>query len=75
MADAPTTPPAKTAAPKMTKMHRAVHEIATGPKPENKIEAGTLLTDDVAKEHKLAEKDLKALTDTGAVELVDVLKG
>jgi hypothetical protein len=73
MADAPTTPAAKTAAPKMVQMHRAVHEIATGPKPENKIEAGTLLTDDVAKEHKLAEKDLKALTLTGAVELVDVL--
>ncbi len=75
MADTPTPTAAKTSSPKMTKMHSAVHEIVTGPKPENKIEAGSLLTDEVVKEHKLAEKDLKALTETGAVELVDVLKG
>ncbi len=82
MADTPPTPPAakpataaKSSTPQNVKMHRAVHEVLTGPKPEQKIEPGTLITDEVAKEHKLDAKALTALTDSGALDMVDVLKG
>jgi len=71
----PAAAPAKTTAPKAVKMHRAVHDLRTGPKPENMIEAGTIITDEVADEHKLNDKALEQLTDSGAVDLVEVLKG
>ncbi|WP_294354050.1 hypothetical protein [uncultured Sphingomonas sp.] len=66
---------AKTAAPKKVEMQRSVHEIITGPKPENVIEPGTLMTDDVTKKHTLDAKSIKALTASGALETVEVLKG
>ncbi|WP_267396562.1 MULTISPECIES: hypothetical protein [unclassified Sphingomonas] len=71
----PNPPAAKSSAPKKVQMHSSVHQLHTGTKPENVIEPGTIITDEVAKEHKLDKKALDALTDSGALELVDVLKG
>lgn len=65
----------KAAAPTMVSMPRAVHELVTGPEPDAKIDAGTLITDDVAEEHGLEIEQLAALVASGAIELVDVLKG
>lgn len=70
MADEAAKPTAK---PKNVKTPRAVHELVTGPKPENKIDAGEIITDDVAKANKLDDKAIKHLIETGAVDLVDVL--
>lgn len=67
--------PAAASAPKTVEMPRAVHEIVTGPKPENKIAAGTLLTDDILKTHGLDDEAVLDLVDTGAIDQVDVLKG
>ncbi|MBB4154172.1 hypothetical protein GGQ80_002082 [Sphingomonas jinjuensis] len=60
--------------PKTVEMHRAVHELQTGKDDDSKILAGTLITDDVAKAHKLDSKALDRLIETGAVDLVEVLK-
>lgn len=57
------------------KMPRAVHELRTGPKPEQMIASGTIIDDELAKKHKLGSDELKALEKSGAVELVEVLKG
>ena len=62
-------------APKAVKMPRAVHQLHTGPKPEQVIEPGTLITDEVAKKHKFDDQQLGRLQDAGAIELVDILKG
>jgi hypothetical protein len=70
MADEAAAPAAK---PKNVKMPRAVHEIVTGKKSDEKIDAGELITDDVAKEHKLSDAAIERLVATGAVALVDVL--
>lgn len=71
---AETTTTAKSG-PKIVQMPRAVHELITGPKPEQKIDAGDFIDDAVAKENKLDDKAIKSLTASGAVELVDILKG
>jgi hypothetical protein len=70
-----TDPTTAAPAPKMVKMPRARHELVTGPKPDQKIDAGEMITDELATKHKLSDKTLASLVETGAVELVDVLKG
>lgn len=70
MADEPQT----ASTPKAVQMPRTVHELLTGPKPEQKLAPGTLLTDDVAKLHKLDGKTVDALKTSGAIEMVEVLK-
>lgn len=76
MGDAPTKPAAKAATtPTMTKVHRAVHELRTGPDVEDKIDAGSLLTDDVLKAHGLDDKTIDDLVGKGAIDFVEVLKG
>ena len=67
--------PKSEVAPKTVQMPRTVHELRTGPKPEQMIEPKTMITEAVAKEHKLDSKEVDRLVDTGAIELVDVLKG
>ena len=75
MADTPPVAAKASTTPKTVKMARTVHELVTGPKPEQKLDPETFLTDDVIKEHKLDDKAIVALVATGAVELVDVHKG
>lgn len=75
MADETNQAAGKTAAPKKVEMQRTVHEIVTGAKPDDRIDPGTLLTDDVTKKHKLDADTVKALTASGALETVEVLKG
>lgn len=70
MADEAAAPAAK---PKNVKTPRAVHEIVTGKKADEKIDAGEVITDDVAKAHKLDDKAILRLIETGAVDVVDVL--
>ena len=70
MADEATAPAAK---PKNVKTPRAVHEIVTGKKPDEKMEAGEIITEDVAKAHKLSDAAVERLIDTGAIDFVDVL--
>jgi hypothetical protein len=65
----------KPAAPKTVQMPRTIHELRTGTKPEQMIEAKTIITDEVAKQHKLDSKAVEHLVGTGAVDMVDVLKG
>lgn len=60
--------------PTYVEMHRAVHELRTGTKADEKIKAGTVITNAVAKAHKLSDDDLTALAKTGAVAMVEVLK-
>lgn len=74
MADETTQQATKSTAPKTVQMPRTVHQLHTGPKPEQVIEPETIITDDVAKQHKLTEKGIEALVTSGAIELVDVLK-
>lgn len=61
--------------PTMTSVPRAVHELRTGPKPEQTVAPGTLITEEVGKQHKIDGKTIEALTASGAIELVEVLKG
>ena len=60
--------------PKTVQMHRTVHELITGKGVDERIDAGVILTDEIAKKHKLDAKALDALTGKGALDLVDVLK-
>ena len=50
----------------------ARHEIVTGPGEDDKIAPGTEITEELATEHGLSDKDAKRLIACGAVELVDV---
>lgn len=61
--------------PAITTMPRAVHELVTGKKPDEMIAAGTLITADLAKQHKLDGNALEALAASGAIEAVEVVKG
>ena len=70
MADEAAEPATK---PKNVKTPRAVHEIVTGKKADEKIDAGEIITGDVAKQHKLDDKALLRLIASGAIDLVDVL--
>jgi len=63
------------AAPTTVKMPRTVHELRTGPKPEQMIKPKTVITDSIAQEHKLDSKEVDRLVGAGAIELVEVLKG
>ena len=75
MADQADTETAKPGtAPKTAQMPRTVHELVTGPKPDQVIASGTFIDDDVAKTHKLTAKEIDRLVDKGAVELVEVHK-
>lgn len=71
MADEPSTTTKITRA----KMPRAVHEIITGKKPEEKIPAGEIITDELAKKHSLSAAEIKHFITTGAIDEVEVLKG
>lgn len=73
MADEPATP--TTGKITKVKLPRAVHEIITGKKPEEKIPAGEIITDEVAKKHSLSATEIKDFITTGAVDEVEVLKG
>lgn len=76
MADATPKPAAKPAAtPTMTKIHRAVHELRTGPGTDDKIEAGALLTAAVLESHHFDPKTVEQLVKSGAIGFVEVLKG
>ncbi len=58
---------------KLVKMRRAVHELRTGKAKTDVIAPGTVITDAVATKHKLDEETLKALVETGAVDMAEVL--
>ncbi|WP_230770687.1 hypothetical protein [Sphingomonas sp. Leaf4] len=72
-ADDTTTADTGTTAPREEKLPRAVHELRTGPEPDDKIDGGTIITDELAAEHDLDDAQLEKLFGAGAIELVDVL--
>ena len=60
--------------PTESKMPRARHELVTGPDVDDKVAAGTLITDEVAQLYDLDDKTIARLVASGAIELVDVIK-
>ncbi|MBD8548009.1 hypothetical protein IFT82_14840 [Sphingomonas sp. CFBP 8760] len=63
----------ETSPQKMVEMPRAVHELRTGKGPGNVIVPGTIITDAIAKKHKLDDETMLALIATGAVNVAEVL--